>query len=137
MKESTQKVEFKKDTESWSIMEQIAREGARKMLQQALENEMQEVENVFTSKILPRYLRRIPSIDNLIPVLYLKGISTNDFPTALSSILGHDVKGLSPANIVRLKKSWEDDYTEWANRDMSKKEYVYFWIDGMLTEEVA
>jgi putative transposase len=57
----------------------------------------------FTSNILPRYLRRMPSIDNLIPVLYLKGISTNDFPTALSAILGEGALGLSATNIVRLK----------------------------------
>jgi putative transposase len=59
----------------------------------------------FTSNILPRYLRRIPSIDNLIPALYLKGISTNDFPTALSAILGEGAKGLSAANIDALKKA--------------------------------
>ncbi len=92
---------------------------------------LQEVENIFTSKILPRYLRRIPSIDNLIPVLYLKEISANDFSSALSSILGDGVKGLSPANIVRLKKSWEDDYKKWANRDLNNKEYVYFWVNGI------
>ena len=57
----------------------------------------------FTSNILPRYLRRIPSIDNLIPALYLKGISTNDFGSALTAILGEGASGLSPANIVRLK----------------------------------
>ena len=88
-------------------------------------------EEIFTSRILPRYLRRTPSIDNLIPVLYLKGISTNDFPTALSAILGEGAKGLSSANIVRLKKSWEDDYNKWAKRDLSNKEYVYFWVDGI------
>ena len=60
----------------------------------------------FTSNILPRYLRRIPSIDNLIPTLYLKGISTNDFPAALAAILGKGACGLSPANIVCLKDVW-------------------------------
>lgn len=64
----------------------------------------------FTSNILPRYLRRIPSVDNLIPVLYLKGISTNDFSTAFESILGKGASGLSAANIVRLKKIWEEEY---------------------------
>jgi len=85
----------------------------------------------FTSNILPRYMRRIPSVDNLLPVLYLKGISTNDFPTALSSILGKGASGLSAANIVRLKKVWEDEYNQWKSRDLSDKKYVYFWVDGI------
>lgn len=85
----------------------------------------------FSSRILPRYLRRIPSIDNLIPVLYLKGISSNDFPTALSAILGEGAKGLSSANIVRLKQCWEEEYKEWSKRDLSGKKYAYFWVDGI------
>jgi putative transposase len=85
----------------------------------------------FTSNILPRYLRRIPSIDNLIPTLYLKGISTNDFGTALSAILGEGAQGLSASNIVRLKQSWEKDYDKWRNRSLSGKKYVYFWVDGV------
>jgi len=85
----------------------------------------------FTSSILPRYLRRIPSIDNLIPTLYLKGISTNDFGVALSAILGEGAQGLSAANIVRLKRCWEEDYVDWAKRDLSGKNYVYFWVDGV------
>ena len=85
----------------------------------------------FSSSILPRYLRRIPSIDNLIPVLYLKGISSNDFPTALSAILGEGAKGLSSANIVRLKQCWEEEYKEWSKRDLSGKKYAYFWVDGI------
>lgn len=85
----------------------------------------------FTSTILPRYLRRIPSIDNLIPALYLKGISTNDFPQALSAILGKEADGLSATTVVRLKSQWEDQYREWAKRDLSDKEYVYFWVDGI------
>ena len=85
----------------------------------------------FSSNILPRYLRRIPSVDNLVPVLYLKGISTNDFGTALESILGKDASGLSATNIVRLKKIWEEEYHTWRKRDLSDKEYVYFWVDGI------
>jgi transposase-like protein len=85
----------------------------------------------FISNILPRYLRRMPSIDNLIPVLYLKGISTNDFPSALSAILGEGVAGLSATNIVRLKSCWEKDYLGWKSRDLSRKNYVYFWVDGI------
>ena len=83
----------------------------------------------FTSNILPRYLRRMPSVDNLIPVLYLKGISTNDFTTALSAILGQGAAGLSATNIVRLKSCWEEDYLKWKSRDLSHKNYVYFWVD--------
>lgn len=85
----------------------------------------------FSSRILPRYLRRIPSIDNLIPALYLKGISTNDFPQALSAILGKEADGLSATTVVRLKRQWEEQYREWAKRDLSDKEYVYFWVDGI------
>src|SRR5665811_1421016 len=164
-----------------SVLEQVARQGAQKMLQLALENEVEEFvkkhsnltgengkkvvtkngcmptreiltgmgplpikqpriddrglrgysDERFTSNILPRYLRRMPSIDNLIPVLYLKGISTNDFPTALSAILGEGAAGLSATNIVRLKNCWEKDYLEWKSRDLSHKNYVYFWVDGI------
>lgn len=88
-------------------------------------------EDRFTSQILPRYLRRTPSIDNLIPVLYLKGVSTNNFTTALTAILGEGVKGLSATNIVRLKQIWESEYEKWSKRDLSEKRYVYFWVDGI------
>lgn len=88
-------------------------------------------EAVFTSAILPRYLKRIPSIDNLIPALYLKGISTGDFQRALSAILGDNAKGLSATTIVRLKEHWERDYAAWAERDLSAERYVYFWVDGI------
>ena len=165
------------DTESWTVLEKIAREGARKMLQQALEMEVdnylqahakevdesgrrtvvrngyhpqrsidsgigklpikqprvddrKQVER-FSSTILPKYLRRMPSIDNLIPCLYLKGISTNGFTTALTAILGEGVSGLSAATIVRLKQSWEAEYQKWSKRDLSNKQYVYIWADGI------
>ncbi len=88
-------------------------------------------EQIFTSKILPRYMRRIPSIDNLIPALYLKGISTQDFPRALAAILGENAKGLSASTVVRLKESWQRDYKDWSSRDLSGKNYVYFWADGV------
>jgi putative transposase len=160
MEKCTKETQFIKEENTWSVLEQVARKGAQKMLQLALENEVEEFiqkhstltdENGkkvvtkngympqrdivtgmgpmpikqpriddrnlkgysherFTSNILPRYLRRIPSIDNLIPALYLKGISTNDFPAALSAILGQGAAGLSAANIVRLKESWQKDY---------------------------
>ena len=181
MNKFTKETGFIKEESSWSVLEQVARQGAQKMLQLALENEVQEfilkhsnltdekgkkvvakngympqreivtgmgplpikqpriddrnlkeycVER-FTSNILPRYLRRMPSVDNLIPVLYLKGISTNDFPTALSAILGQGAVGLSATNIVRLKSCWEEDYLKWKSRDLSHKNYVYFWVDGI------
>jgi len=178
MKQYTQEKEFcTEKTETWSVLEQLAREGARKMLQQALELEIEEyikshtqdrdssgrrtvVRNGyhprrsivsgmgpisirqprvdsrkkhtrFTSTILPKYLRRMPSVDNLIPYLYLKGISTNDFPQALSAILGEGAKGLSSTNIVRLKRCWEAEYENWAKRDLSDKHYAYIWVDGI------
>lgn len=88
-------------------------------------------EQHFTSKILPPFLRRLPSIDALIPVLYLKGISTGDFSEALASILGPHAAGLSSTNIVRLKAGWEAEYEAWQKRDLSPKRYVYFWVDGL------
>ena len=181
MSKSTRKIEYVKEEpeQAWSVLEQIARKGAQKMLKLALENEVEEyiqkysdevdkdgkrivVKNGsmpkrdivtgmgpiaitqprlddrrldsgerFSSSILPKYLRRIPSIDNLIPVLYLKGISTNDFGSALTDILGDGASGLSSTNIVRLKKVWENDYQLWRKRDLSGKDYVYFWVDGI------
>ena len=172
---------FEKDTDTWSVLEETLREGARRMLQQALENEIEEYlgkhacltdengrrlvvkngyhpardivtglgpitvkapradnrkldperKSPFTSAILPRYMRNIPSVDNLLPVLYLKGISTNSFQDALAAILGEGAAGLSAANIVRLKKSWEDDFKAWQSRDLSDNKYAYIWVDGI------
>jgi len=85
----------------------------------------------FTSAILPKYARRSPSIDTLIPTLYLKGVSTSSFPEALEAILGKDAPGLSPANITRLKQIWRDEYESWKQRDLSDKHYVYIWADGI------
>jgi len=85
----------------------------------------------FTSKILPPFMRRIPSVDALIPVLYLKGISTGDFSEALEAILGPNAAGLSATNIVRLKEGWHKDYEAWAGRDLTGKRYVYWWADGI------
>lgn len=85
----------------------------------------------FTSKILPPFLRRLPTVDALIPALYLKGISTNDFSEALSAILGSNASGLSASNIVRLKEGWAKEYEMWSKRDLSKKRYVYLWADGI------
>jgi putative transposase len=85
----------------------------------------------FTSSILPPYMRRVPSIEALLSVLYLKGVSTNAFPEALKAILGENAGGLSPGTIVRLKRLWEEEYTAWAERDLTGKRYVYFWVDGI------
>jgi len=85
----------------------------------------------FTSQILPRYLRRVPSLDALIPVLYLKGVSTGDFSQALEAILGPQAAGLSPSNIVRLKEGWQAEYEQWTRRRMEDKHYVYWWADGI------
>jgi putative transposase len=164
------------EVEAKSPLEQLVAEGARQMLQAALEQEVQDylqacqsrrtlaghaaaVRNghlperpvvtgvgplvirqprvrhrdggKFTSAILPKYLRRVPSIDALIPALYLKGVSTGDFSDALASILGEHAAGLSATNIVRLKASWEADYQAWCQRDLSQKQYVYWWADGV------
>ncbi len=85
----------------------------------------------FTSAILPPYLRRAKSVEELLPWLYLKGISTGDFGEALAALLGSDAPGLSATTIVRLKATWADDYERWTRRDLSAKRYVYFWADGI------
>jgi putative transposase len=160
-----------------SLLEEIIREGARKVLQAAIEHEVgayidmfKELKDEtgkrmvvrhgflperdlltglgplsvkqprvrdrregksFTSAILPRYMRRVPSLDNLIPILYLKGISTGDFTEALEAILGENAKGLSASTVVRLKKQWEQDFRTWTKRDLAGTSYVYFWADGI------
>ena len=86
---------------------------------------------LFTPGILPKYLRKTKSMEELIPWLYLKGISTNDFPEALQSLLGADAKGLSASTITRLKAVWEDEYAEWSKRSLAGKRYVYMWADGI------
>jgi transposase-like protein len=163
-------------SEGKSHLEKLLSEGARQLLQAAIENEVaeylkehatcrnaqghQEVvrngslpertlvtgvgpvtiqqprvrhrgEGCFTSRILPRYMRRVPSVDALIPALYLRGVSTGDFTQALEAILGPQAAGLSATNVVRLKAGWEDDYRKWKARDLSAKRYVYWWADGI------
>ena len=164
---------YEQKTQFQQTLEEIVREGAQKMLQQAVENEIEEfikqfcgIKNeqghrvvtrngylperdvqtgvgplkikkprvkgeTFTSAILPKYMRRTPSLDALIPALYLKGISTGNMGEALSAILGEHAKGLSATNISRLTQCWEEEYKEWCKRDLSDKEYVYFWVDGI------
>ena len=85
----------------------------------------------FSSRILPKYMRRVPSVDALIPALYLRGISTGDFTDALEAILGPQAGGLSATNIVKLKEGWGEEYREWTQRDLSLKHYVYLWADGI------
>lgn len=163
--------------ETESILEDVCREGARRMLGVALELEVEQhiglfqdlrdelgrrmvvrnghhrerevvtgigkipvrqprvndrrEEEQFTSAILPPYMRRAPSIDALIPALYLKGLSTSAYPDALKAILGEGVSGLSPANIVRLKQVWEQEFESWSKRDLHGKRYVYLWADAI------
>ena len=181
MRKTITETQIEATPETMGALEIIVREGARKMLQAALEAEIEEHlsrfkhfvnkdgkrlvvrngvmpertvltgagpipitrprvddraldtmgEQRFTSRILPPFMRRAPSIDTLVPVLYLKGISTDDFPTALEAILGPQAKGLSASTVVRLKEIWTDEYAEWSKRDLSGKHYVYVWADGV------
>jgi transposase-like protein len=85
----------------------------------------------FWSAILPRYARRSKSVEVLIPILYLKGISTGAFEEALTALLGKDAAGLSAATVSRLKDAWSEEHVRWSKRDLSAKRYVYFWVDGI------
>src|SRR6266496_2712067 len=85
----------------------------------------------FSSAILPPYARRSKSLEVLIPILYLKGISTGDFEEVLIALLGKDAGGLSASTIGRLKDAWSDEHARWSKRDLSGKRYVYFWVDGI------
>src|SRR5512135_3242867 len=85
----------------------------------------------FTSSILPKWARRTKSLDALLPILYLRGISTGDFQEALSALLGKDAPNLSPAVITRLTAEWQADYEAWQKRDLSARRYVYVWADGV------
>src|SRR5262245_15535757 len=85
----------------------------------------------FGSKILPPYLRKTKSIQELIPWLYLKGVSTGDFTEALQALLGQDAPGLSAATITRLIGTWQKDFEAWNKRSLEGKQYVYFWADGV------
>ena len=85
----------------------------------------------FTSAILPRWSRRTRSLDALLPILYLRGVSMGDFQEALAALLGRDAPNLSPSVIARLRGEWEADYTRWQQRDLSARRYVYVWADGV------
>lgn len=164
-----------------SPLDTLVQEGARKMLQAALENEVQlfldehaarvdeqgrrqvvrnghlparqivtgagplEIQQPrvrdktpdpdervrFSSSILPPYLRKSKSVEELIPWLYLKGISTGDFSEALQALIGPNAAGFSPNVVVRLKEQWSQEYDAWCQRDLSGKQYVYVWADGI------
>jgi putative transposase len=165
-----------------SVLDDILRQGARRLLQEAIEREVQEyidrnaqqrdpctgrrlvvrnghhparaiqtplgpiqVEQPrvndkridqqgqrirFTSQILPPYLRKAPSIEKLVPWLYLKGISSSDFPEALGA-LGLDGSGLSASSVIRMKELWREEWVDWSKRSLVGKRYVYFWVDGV------
>jgi len=85
----------------------------------------------FSSTILPPYLRKTRSMEQLIPWLYLKGVSTGDFSDALTALVGKDAPGLSASTISRLKTVWQQEFQQWQKRNLSEKRYVYFWVDGI------
>ncbi|MBW3543943.1 MAG: IS256 family transposase [Planctomycetes bacterium] len=174
-------VEFRAQFEARSPLDEIVREGARQMLQAAIEAEvtefvsrhedrrddhgrrlvvrnghlparailtgagplqvrqprvrdrsLQKEERVqFSPSVLPPYLRRSRSLDELIPWLYLKGVSTGDFTDALRALLGENAPGLSANCVVRLKEQWSAEYEQWSRRDLSQTQYVYLWADGI------
>jgi putative transposase len=88
----------------------------------------------FTSAILPLWARRTKSLDALLPVLYLRGISTGDFQEALAALLGKEAPNLSPAVISRLTAEWQGEYERWQKRDLSARRYVYVWADGVFLQ---
>ena len=91
----------------------------------------QDEREEFSSKILPPYLRKTKSLEELIPWLYLKGISTGNFQEALPALVGPECPGLSANTITRLKSVWQEEYDVWSKRSLTDKEYVYVWADGI------
>ena len=85
----------------------------------------------FTSELLPSYMRRAPKVTEVLPLLYLRGLSTGDFQSALPVLLGEDAAGLSPTTITRLTASWEAEYQTWRTRSLAETDYVYVWVDGV------
>jgi transposase-like protein len=170
-----------KEEEVGTVLDQIAKEGARRMLVEALEEEVSDyierhrevrdesghatvVRNGsgrarkitmgsgtvevsaprvndkrviegerqrFTSGILPPYMRRSPKVSEVLPLLYLRGLSTNDFGPALKALLGEDASGLSPTAISRLTAQWQSEYYAFRKRDLSAESYAYIWVDGV------
>ena len=85
----------------------------------------------FTSEILPSYMRRAPKVTEVLPILYLRGLSTGDFRAALPVLLGKEASGLSPTTITRLTAGWATEYQAWRTRDLRDTDYVYVWVDGV------
>src|SRR5260370_18438098 len=85
----------------------------------------------FSSAVLPPYLRRSKTIEEVIPWVYMKGVSTGDFGEALQSLLGEDAPGLSANVVVKLKEQWTAEFDVWQRRSLTGKEYVYLWVDGI------
>lgn len=85
----------------------------------------------FNSQLIPPYLKRAKAMEEFIPWLYLKGVSTGDMQPALEALLGEGAKGLSANTVSRLKQNWEADFSQWRKRDLSKRRYVYVWADGV------
>jgi putative transposase len=96
-----------------------------------LDRRSKDETEAFSSKILPPYLRKTKSLEELIPWLYLKGVSTGDFSEALAALLGPNAPGLSASTVTRLKTVWEEEYQEWNRRSLEGKQYVYVWVDGV------
>lgn len=165
------------ESEGLQSLDEIAREGARRMLVEALEAEVEDYvernrgerdeggcarvvrngkarvrkvtvgsgtveveaprvddrrpEHRFTSQILPPYMRRSPKVSEVLPVLYLRGLSTGDFQEALGLLLGEDAAGLSATAITRLTAGWQSEYDAFRRRDLSGSEFVYVWVDGI------
>jgi putative transposase len=105
--------------------------GAGSMELQAPRVNDRRPEHRFTSQILPPYMRRSPRLNEALPVLYLRGLSTGDFEEAIPVLLGADAAGFSPATITRLSRVWQDEYKGWRKRPLTGKEYVYVWADGV------
>jgi putative transposase len=181
MRKVAQEVEEQESEKEGSTLDELAREGARKMIEAALVAEVDEylaqhasvrdalghavvVRNgkarerpftvgsgtvrivaprvndkrivdgermKFTSKILPPYLRRSKQVSELLPLLYLRGLSTGDFREALPVLLGEDAAGLSPSAISRLTTVWQEEHRSWAHRSLADRDYVYVWVDGV------
>lgn len=91
----------------------------------------------FTSAILPPYLRKVPSLENLIPTLYLMGVSTSDMERALEALLGPGARGISASTVVRLKEVWQEEFAQWKSRSLSGKHYVYLWVGWHLLQRAA
>lgn len=112
--------------------ERTLRTGAGSLRVKAPRVNDKRLDQQFTSKILPPYLRKAPQLESALPVLYLRGLSTGDFKEALSALLGEEaVRGFSATTITRLLTVWQDEYRQWQKRSLAGKEYVYIWADGV------